>query len=290
MAARRGQSARAAAGTRAQGNKRGSPLGGPRMAALKPLLWGLLLVGALYFLGKWAGEARPAGGDLAPAAGDSRSGGSDPLDDPPDSAGEQPETRVPEPPPPAEAPSAADPGTNGSPSPTATTSAADQLAAARAHIDRSSGQAQTRTVAVYFVDLTRELTIQPVEIRLPFSQTPLKDVVLQWLQPPEDLELTSGVPAGTEVKGGLKRDGNAVVVDVTRNLYDRGRGGTLWANGLVYTLVYSLTEYEGIDKVQLTVNGFPADLEGWVWSRPIGRDELPGGTAFRIAPLIRHQP
>ena len=158
------------------------------------------------------------------------------------------------------------------------------LATSRSAIDRSGGAADTMRVTVYYVDFDANMeALQPVEIQVPFSITPIKVCVEQLLHPPEELGLFSEFPPGTAALGFNLEDGVAVV-DLSAEV--EGVRGETAVNAVVATLVYTLTEIPGVVAVQLRANGEPAVLDGFEWSAPLTRADVEAWQNFRVEPVI----
>ncbi len=275
-----------------------------RWSRYSPLLWGGALIAGLILLGYWS--QRPGEGDAPQApASDTRSAA------PVSSAGAAtaapavtPAAPVATPVVPGPAPGASSrqaaadapvsPGAaipaspsaaSGGPAPAAFTVPADQMAA-RQRLDRSEGR-EAMPVTVYFVDgYSGDTALQPVTLQVPHSQAVLRAAVNQLLQPPEYLKLSSGIPAGTRVYD-VSLQGGVATVNLSEQLYTRS--GSTWANTVTYCLVYTLTEFDQVERVQLLVAGKPAVLEGREWSRPIGRADLKNRGDFTVLPVLRPQ-
>ncbi len=158
------------------------------------------------------------------------------------------------------------------------------LATSRSAIDRSGGAAETMRVTVYYVDFDAGMeALQPVEIQVPFSITPIRVSVEQLLHPPEELGLFSEFPPGTAPRGFNLEDGVAVV-DLSPEV--EGVRGETAVNAVVATLVYTLTEIPGVEAVQLWAGGKPAVLDGFEWSAPLTRADVEARQRFRVEPVI----
>ncbi|BAD39180.1 hypothetical protein, alanine-rich [Symbiobacterium thermophilum IAM 14863] len=159
-------------------------------------------------------------------------------------------------------------------------------ATSRSAIDRSVGAAETMRVTVYYVDFDAHMeALQPVQILVPFSVTPIKVSVEQLLRPPEELGLFSEFPPGTTARGFNLVDGVAVV-DLSATV--EGVRGETAVNAVVATLVYTLTEIPGVEAVQLWADGKPAVLDGFTWSSPLTRADVAAWQAFRVEPVIEY--
>lgn len=159
------------------------------------------------------------------------------------------------------------------------------VAAARAKIDRSGGAARTMLVTVYYSDgLTGGQSLQPVEIKVPHSLSRIKVTAEQIINAPEHLELYSHVPAGTTVTANIK-DGVAIVDLSGEVLKVRGAAAV---NNIMASFVYSLTAIPDVKAVQLWVNGEPAVLDGFEWSKPLTRADVEARNLYTVEPVIKY--
>lgn len=198
-------------------------------------------------------------------------------------------------PPPAAAPespqTAPVTATTPQPTPTETTPAKntsgtlpDGRPAAWAHLDRAAGAAETMLQTLYWVDGRTGDRLQPVEVRIPKTVGKAKAVVEQLLNPPKEVQLDSGFPAGTKLND-LRVNGTTVIVDLTTEV--ETVQGSAGANALMASLVYSLTEVPGVESVRLTANGLPAVLHGMEWTEPLTRAKLAERNLFPVENVIR---
>lgn len=230
----------------------------------------------------------PAGGESTPAAANVTNQPSAPLAPsakPGEATGQQPAEK-----PAADAQASApaqEPAKAPKPAEQPTTeAAAAQAPTSRSQIDRSGGAAETMRMTVYYADgLTGGLSLQPVEIKVKRSLSPVKETVEQLLNAPTALDLYSNFPAGTHSLGVNLKDGVAIV-DLSPEAAEVR--GTASVNTIMASLVYSLTEIPGVEAVQLWVNGSPAVLDGIDWSRPLTREDLEARNLFHVEPVITY--
>jgi spore germination protein GerM len=137
---------------------------------------------------------------------------------------------------------------------------------------------------LYWVDGRNGARLEPIEVRLPKTTGKARAVVEQLLNPPKDLKLESGFPAGTKVND-VRLKGTEVTVDLTTEV--ESVQGSAGANSIMATLVYSLTEVPGVGSVRLTANGLPAVLHGIEWTDPITREQLRARNLFPVDNVIR---
>lgn len=170
--------------------------------------------------------------------------------------------------------------------PAATTDPTKAILDGRTRIDRSGGVARTMIVTPYYVDgLKNTETLVPVQILVPASQTQIKDTVTHLINPPEDLMLYSSFPKGTTVQGVNLKDG-VVTVDLSPQAAQVQ--GSLNAQTMRATLVYSLTAIDGVKSVQLWVNGRPTPLHGMEWTKPITRAEMDATGWFKLDHVVKN--
>ncbi|MDB4895164.1 MAG: hypothetical protein JWN15_1426 [Firmicutes bacterium] len=156
----------------------------------------------------------------------------------------------------------------------------------RHHIDRAAGAKATMTLTLYYADgLKNGEALQPVEVRVAQSRSSIQSVVEQVINAPADLKLYSSVPAGTKVKSVNLTAGGVAVVDLSAEVAQvRGSAAT---ENIVASLVYSLTELKGVNSVQLWVNGHPAMLDQYEWSKSRSRADMGARNVFTMQPVIK---
>ncbi|MBP2018045.1 spore germination protein GerM [Symbiobacterium terraclitae] len=161
-----------------------------------------------------------------------------------------------------------------------------ETAASRSAIDRSGGAADTMLMTIYYLDdQTGGETLQPVEIKVPATITPVAEALRHLLHPPVELGLYGEFPPGTTAALPNLADG-VVTVELSPEVEAvRGQAAT---HAVIASLVYTLTEIPGVDAVQLWVNGRPAELDGFVWSVPLSRADLENWNLFRVEPVISY--
>jgi len=173
----------------------------------------------------------------------------------------------------------------------ADTSAVDPaIQAARAKIDRSGGAAETMMATLYFSDgLKNGMSLQPVEVKLERTVGRLRETVEQLLNPPQDLKLYNSVPAGTKIgKAAVNFDKATGVATVDLTAEAATIKGSAAVNEMLASFVYSLTEIPDVKSVQLWVEGKPAVLDGYEWSKPLSRSDLDSRTGFAVEPVIKY--
>ncbi|HLO01611.1 MAG TPA: GerMN domain-containing protein [Symbiobacteriaceae bacterium] len=170
------------------------------------------------------------------------------------------------------------------PTPPKSSTLPDGRPAAWAHVDRAAGATETMLQTLYWVDGRNGDRLEPIEVRLPKTAGKARAAVEQLLNPPRELTLESGFPAGTKLND-VRLTGAVLTVDLTTEV--ESVQGSAGANSIMATLVYSLTELPGVGAVRLTANGLPAVLHGVEWNDPISRDQLAQRNLFPVDNVIR---
>ncbi len=159
---------------------------------------------------------------------------------------------------------------------------------ARARIDRSGGAAETMLITVYYADgLRNGLALQPVQMRVPRQVARIALTAEQIVNAPEQLRLYSNLPEGTRVQSvDFDPDTGVATVDLSKEA--AGVQGSSAAATIMASFVYSLTEIPGVEAVRLWINGYPAELHGIIWDRPLTRKDVAERNPFKILPVIEY--
>jgi hypothetical protein len=173
-----------------------------------------------------------------------------------------------------------------SPSTTPVDPAADVLAG-RTRLDRSGGAVNTMPVVVYYTDLSKKGTLQPVQVLVPHTLSKIQVTVEQLVNAPQNLKLSSWLPTGTRILS-VNLDAKTGVATVDLSPEAQQVQTTDAANGIMGTFVYSLTELQGVKAVQMWVNGRPAVLHGQAWTKPLSRTDIQARNLFQVAPVIKY--
>lgn len=184
-------------------------------------------------------------------------------------------------------PATTPPATNGTPAVVPQSRPAalpDGRPSAWAHLDRSSGATETMLQTLYWLDGRTGDRLQPIEVRLAKTTGRARAAVEQLLNAPADLNLYTGVPAGTKVID-VRLTNGVATVELSKEI--ESLQGSANAESVMTTLVYSLTELTEVKSVQLNVNGKPALLHGIEWSKPLTRQELTARNLFPVESVIR---
>jgi hypothetical protein len=184
-------------------------------------------------------------------------------------------------------PASTPPAPNQSPTPppkAGPTTLPDGRPAAWAHLDRAGGASETMLQTLYWVDGRTGDRLQPVEVRLPKTTGRARAAVEQLLNAPANLNLYTGIPAGTKVVD-VRLTNGVATVELSKEI--ESLQGSANAESVMTTLVYSLTELAEVKSVQLNVNGKAALLHGIEWSQPLTRQELTARNLFPVESVIR---
>lgn len=257
-----------------KGKRRGRGIGRLLRSPLVPVLIGLAIV---LGIGSWMLRDTPpkqqvtaAGGEAGSAVEPAKSGAATTTE--PVKETEKPPERPKEP---ATPPKEAQGGT--------------EPVEGRSRIDRSGGADKTMLMTIYYADAKAGGNLQPVQVQVERQLGVIANAAQQVLNPPRELALESGVPAGTKVRGAnLNKETGVATVDLTA---EAGQvQGSAAAQTMMASLVYSLTNIQGVNAVQVWVEGRPAVLHGIEWDKPISRSEMEARGLFSVAPVIEFKP
>jgi len=136
--------------------------------------------------------------------------------------------------------------------------------------------AEERTVKVtlYFGD-SQALELLPEEREVPSGDpdSVAESVLRELVEGPREEGHVLTIPKGTRVLSVEIRDGVAYA-DFSKELVEKHWGGSTGELFTVYSVVNTLTELEGVDAVQLLVEGEPLQTLGHMdLSEPLERDE-----------------
>jgi spore germination protein GerM len=163
---------------------------------------------------------------------------------------------------------------------------AAEVLSGRTHLDRSGGAVNTMPIVVYYTDLAKKGTLQPVQVLVPHTAQKIQATVEQLLNTPQNLKLSNWLPPGTRVQS-VNMDSKTGVATVDLSPEAQQVQTTDAANGIIGTFVYSLTELQGVKAVQVWVNGRPAVLHGQTWTKPLSRTDMQARNLFQVAPVIK---
>lgn len=126
------------------------------------------------------------------------------------------------------------------------------------------GQNRTETVTLYYADnQVQYLFAEERIITVPEGTTLAYAVVSELLHEPLTTDAVVLIPAETEVLGVTVESG-LITVDVNQNIRDNFYGGSSSEALLIYSIVNTLTELEGLEdhEVRFVINGEPFDSIG----------------------------
>lgn len=125
-------------------------------------------------------------------------------------------------------------------------------------------QDRTETVTLYYTDSqVQYLLAEERVITVPEGTTLAHAVVSELLNEPVTPDAVLLMPAETEVLG-VTVENDLVTVDVNQNFRDNFYGGSSSEALLIYSIVNTLTELEGLEghEVRFVMNGEPFDTIG----------------------------
>jgi len=136
-------------------------------------------------------------------------------------------------------------------------------------------QGEKVTVTLYFGDDQAEYVVgEQREISIKEGHDSLyKNVFLELMKGPEAEGLQNTIPNGTELLS-INVDKGLCTVDLSSEFVDNSPGGTASETMTLWSVVNTLTELEGIDKVQFLIEGEKREVYTHaVFDKPFTRDE-----------------
>lgn len=140
----------------------------------------------------------------------------------------------------------------------------------------SEGGFATQKVVLYFADKEGTgLTAEVRELVLPEGdQAGMVTKVLENLiAGPESGSLNRTIPPEARVQS-VRFSGDTVFVDFSEEMHTRHWGGAAGEALTINSIVNTLTEFDFISKVGITVDGAPLNIEHIILEEPIGRDDI----------------
>jgi germination protein M len=136
--------------------------------------------------------------------------------------------------------------------------------------------AETDTVTLYFgndqatavVAETRTVSIPPGAAR----EDILRIVLEELIKGPQRQELFKTIPAEVTVRS-VNIVGETVSIDFSEEMHTRHWGGAAGESMTINSIVNTLTEFEGIELVKMTVAGKPMNIEHAILEDPLPRNE-----------------
>jgi spore germination protein GerM len=93
---------------------------------------------------------------------------------------------------------------------------------------------------------------------------------------PDDGDLFTTLPATSKILG-LQIDGEVVIIDFSHELLSDSPGGTLGGTVFMQSIVLTATQFPGVAKVMVLVEGDPWCDGHMIWEVPLGPDDLEYG-------------
>lgn len=152
----------------------------------------------------------------------------------------------------------------------------------RMFIDHSLGK-DSQNIIVFFPDGLKNLEVlQPVRILIPESTNAEVAAIDELITGFPKLKLKVDFPIGTKLLNITKRE-DIYTVNFS-NEFLNIQGGRSRINGIITSLVYTLTEFPNTKGVQILVNNEPALLpEGVVNDKPFTREDVK--SLFKVGSL-----
>lgn len=136
-------------------------------------------------------------------------------------------------------------------------------------------QGEKVTVTLYFGDAQAQYVVgEQREISVKEGSDSLyKNVFLELMKGPETERLQNTIPNGTKLLS-INVDNGLCTVDLSSEFVDNSPGGTASETMTLWSVVNTLTELEGIDKVQFLIEGEKREVyTHTVFDKPFTRDE-----------------
>jgi germination protein M len=132
---------------------------------------------------------------------------------------------------------------------------------------------KTKTVNVYFSDANSEYLV-PEQREVFDSTTATENTLEELVKGPKEEGHLATIPEGTEIKG-VTVSGEVVAVNFSRAFVDNHPGGSASELMTVYSVVDTVTEVAGVDRVRFLVEGQALEsLAGHLdLTQPIERDD-----------------
>ncbi|MCL6471224.1 MAG: GerMN domain-containing protein [Firmicutes bacterium] len=134
-------------------------------------------------------------------------------------------------------------------------------------------EAKTEQVTLYFSDSQAEKLVAETR-QIAKTQDVAKSIMEELVKGPKDKGLYPTVPPDTKINA-VTINGGVASVDFSRSFIDGNPGGSTGEIMAVYSVVNTLTELPGIQKVQILIDGKPVDtITGHLdTSEPLARDD-----------------
>lgn len=133
---------------------------------------------------------------------------------------------------------------------------------------------EMKTVTLYFSDSNAEYIVgEKRDIVVEANEPIEKAVIRELLKGPVNESLWDAIPDGTRLLSVSTKDG-LCTVNFSKEYVDNSPGGTASERMAIYTVVDTLTELDGIKKVQFLIEGQKREIYTHViFNKPFSRDE-----------------
>ncbi len=132
----------------------------------------------------------------------------------------------------------------------------------------------SKEIALYFCNQDATALAQEKRIIAVAPDITMKDLMLRTLEElikgPTDSDLHKTIPVEVQVNS-VEIDDNIALVDFSIEMHSKHWGGTTGEGMTINSIVYTLTEFPGIDKVKMTVEGGPISIEHGPIDEAVGR-------------------
>ncbi len=132
---------------------------------------------------------------------------------------------------------------------------------------------ETRTVTLYFSDSQAMYVVgENREITLPKGMSLEEKVLMELMAGPRTDDLWDAIPEGTKLLSVSTKDG-ICTVNFSKEYVENSPGGTASERMAIYSVVTTLTDLEGIQKVQFLIEGKKLEIyTHMIFDKPFERD------------------
>lgn len=132
---------------------------------------------------------------------------------------------------------------------------------------------ETRTVTLYFSDSQAMYVMgENREITLPKGMSLEEKVLMELMAGPRTDDLWDAIPEGTKLLSVSTKDG-ICTVNFSKEYVENSPGGTASEKMAIYSVVTTLTDLEGIQKVQFLIEGKKREIyTHMIFDKPFERD------------------
>lgn len=137
-------------------------------------------------------------------------------------------------------------------------------------------QEVTKEVTLYFGGPNAEYVVpEKRTINVPEDiekENYIKRVLEELIKGPETENLNFVIPSETKVLS-VNIENNIAYVDFSEEMHTKHWGGAAGESMTINSIANTLTEFDYIDKVKITVDGEPLAIEHMILEEPVGRNE-----------------